>query len=44
MTETTMNVQPGPMEFLAAFSVVLVVGVATGFALCWRRKHHLRSR
>lgn len=35
-----MNMQPGPMEFLAAFAIVLGVGLLTGVALvCWRRPH-----
>lgn len=33
-----MNMQPGPMEFLAAFAIVLGTGLLAGFALGWWRK------
>lgn len=33
--------QPGPLEFLAAFAMVLVAGCVAGFALGWRQ---FRSR
>lgn len=29
--------QPGPLEFLSAFAMVLVAGLIAGFVLGWRQ-------
>lgn len=38
-----MNTQPGPLEFLAAFAIVLGAGLIAGVALAWRRKQDARA-
>lgn len=31
-----MIMNPSPLEFLAAFAIVLIVGITTGAVLAWR--------
>lgn len=44
-----MNIFFGPIEYLRAFALVLVVGILCGFGLGWHfcghfRRHPLRAR